>query len=114
MEHDLLTQLGTGAESELAGPLRIGGYSSINRSLVLPAVAPFIRTNPRVQLTLMGAEMRTLPSLLFQGEADFVFMDHRLTKAGVDAVLVGEEEYLHREVRELLIDKLRLGLEPER
>src|SRR5437868_1982217 len=46
IEEELLFDL-KGHAQELAGTLRIGGYSSVLRSVLVPALVPFLRKNPK-------------------------------------------------------------------
>ena len=58
MEEELVEQL-TSKDSGLGGMLRIAGYSSIVRSVLIPALAPLLRDNPnerRVVLQIWDAQ----------------------------------------------------------
>ena len=94
MEVDLQKELQFGESAAITGPLRIAGYSTVLRSLVLPALGGFVRSNPGLQLTLIGAEMRTLPQLLLRGEVDFLLTEQAISKAGIEVVQLGYEEYI--------------------
>lgn len=74
-----------------SGSLRVGGFSSITRSMLLPALAPLCRQHP-LRLSIFSREMSQLPDLLRQGEADLVVLDHALEREGVKAELLGYEE----------------------
>ena len=99
LERELTQDFVSGPTNELAGQLRVGGFSSINRSILLPLLHGLLHSHPRVQLTLLGAEVRTLPTLLFQGEVDFIFLDQPISKAGLVCTMLGEEEYVLVESR---------------
>ncbi|MCX6127330.1 MAG: LysR family transcriptional regulator [Proteobacteria bacterium] len=94
METDLQKELQYGETGAITGPLRIAGYSTVLRSLVLPALSKFVRSNPGLQLTLIGAEMRTLPQLLHRGEVDFLLTEQAISKPGIEVVQLGFEEYV--------------------
>ena len=81
---------GTG-KGALSGSLRVGGFSSLTRSVLLPALAPIAREHP-VRLSLFSRELLELPDLLRQGEADLVVVDSELSREGLEAVLLGYEE----------------------
>lgn len=83
--------LASRSSDSLAGSLRLGGFSSVTRSILMPALAPLCREHA-VKLNIFSREMSELPDLLRQGEADLVVLDHALEKEGVRAELLGFEE----------------------
>ncbi len=92
IEEEFLAGRSRGAKSgALTGSLRVGGFSSITRSLLLPALAALAREHP-LRLNLFSREMHELPDLLRQGEADLVVMDSELDREGIKRVLLGFEE----------------------
>jgi DNA-binding transcriptional LysR family regulator len=74
-----------------AGTVRVGGFSSVTRSLVLPALAPLTR-EARVGLSVFSREVAALPELLRRGEADLIVLDRELETSGVKSVFLGFEE----------------------
>lgn len=99
MERELLERLKGRAEQGLGGILRIGGYSSVVRSVVIPALATLMRENPNVQPTFMNAEMRNLPELLMTGNVDFIVVDTEPRRADIETEKLGQEEYVMIESR---------------
>lgn len=93
LEDELLRDL-QGKKGELGGTLRIAGYSSIMRSLIIPALSPFLRKHPGVQVSFQTHEMSDLPDVLNSSRADFIIMDHDLKKKGILEEALGEEEYV--------------------
>lgn len=93
MEGELVEQL-TGKAGGLGGILRIAGYSSIVRSVLIPALAPLLRDNPNVQAHLQSAEIRELPELLLTGNVDLIVTDTPIQRADIETVELGEEEYV--------------------
>lgn len=91
LEQELLSELKNGAKS-IQGELRIAGFSSIMRSVVIPSLRKLLATHPGIQLELATRELRELPELLRSGEAHFIFYDRPLEKNGITSVLVGHEE----------------------
>jgi len=79
------------AGSAPAGAIRVAGFSSITRSIALPALAPLLRagTYPCVVLT---RELNTLAELLRQGEADFVITEGESEREDVESTFLGYEE----------------------
>ena len=77
-----------------SGEVRIAGFSSINQSVVLPAIAPLIRVHPRLNLKIMTRELDRLTPLLKSGEADFILHDRTSDREGVESILLGHESYV--------------------
>jgi DNA-binding transcriptional LysR family regulator len=101
MEQELLEQLtGRSTKQGLGGVVRIGGYSSIVRSVLMPALGPILRDNPHVQVHFQSAELRDLPDLLLTGNVDFIVTDSPLHRADVETVELGQEECVMTESTE--------------
>lgn len=92
LEGDLVAGLGGSKDGALGGAIRVGGFSSVVRSVLLPALSPLVREHPSLQLHLQNVEMGELPGLLASGEVDFVVLDHALSRADVESIALGEEE----------------------
>lgn len=78
----------------LKGLIRIGGFSTVNRSVVMPLFSGFLKDNPAVNLELRTEELRDLPPLLFTGAADMIFVCEPPAKNEIQSHLVGFEEYV--------------------
>ncbi|MBX9768396.1 MAG: LysR family transcriptional regulator [Bdellovibrionales bacterium] len=95
LEDEFLSQFQMGKPSkQLSGVIRIGCYSSISTSLVLPALAPLLRTNSSLQLELATKEMRELPSLLDKAEVDFILLDYDLKRLDIESLEIAHEDYV--------------------
>jgi DNA-binding transcriptional LysR family regulator len=94
LEQELMMRLTGKAADGLGGVLRIGGYSSVVRSVLMPALSNLLRSNPNVQPHFQNAEMRHLPDMLFTGQVDFIVMDSEVHRADVETVELGQEEYV--------------------
>lgn len=77
---------------QLAGTIRIAAYSSVLRSVVMPALGELIRRHPAVDFDLQSREMRELGEALRRGEADLIVSDHPLQRQGIESQLLGYEE----------------------
>jgi DNA-binding transcriptional LysR family regulator len=77
---------------EIQGLLRVGSFSTLSQSVLLPILGGLMKEHPKVRLELLNAEMRDLPSLLSSGRVDFLFTNAALEKQGVESLLVGHEE----------------------
>ncbi len=92
LERELLEDLNAGDQRVIGGMLRIGGYSSIVRSVLLPALTPLLRRHPRIQPHLQHSEIRTLPELLTTGQVDFIVTDSEVHRNDFASITLGEEE----------------------
>lgn len=101
LENEFLSQLRPQKKAGIVGALRIGGFSSVMRSVVLPALSPLLRANPRIRLSLITRELRELPELLRRGEIAYMVLDHRLDRDDLESLQLGTE-------RNLLVQSLRL------
>lgn len=86
-EEFLSSRVGAG----LVGSLRVGSFSSLTRSLALPALAPLAREHA-FRLSVFSRELEHLPELLRKGEADLVILDKELEREGVVSEFLGFEE----------------------
>lgn len=73
------------------GTIRVGGYSSIMRSVALKSLGALCKTNPRVFMKLVTRELEELPELLYRGEVDFLILDRKIEREGIEGILLGEE-----------------------
>jgi len=83
------------SDQKLRGELKVACFSTIGRSLVLPALKPFLTQNDEVEFTFQIREIRELTSLLQTGEADIILIDRALGKTGIKDVFLGNEEYVY-------------------
>lgn len=93
LEQEFLQGLAPQKGSELTGVYRIGGFSSITRSVLLPACAKILRENP-ILISFMTRELQDLPNLLKKSEVDLIVLDQRLSREGIETVFLGFEENL--------------------
>jgi DNA-binding transcriptional LysR family regulator len=100
LEEEVLAELSGPTQGGLGGSIRIGGYSSIVRSVLMPALSPLLRDNPDVQPHIQNAEMRELPELLLSGSVDFVVMDRPFPRGDLESIKLGEEEIVMIDGRE--------------
>ena len=91
IEQEVLSKLKLKNSAILSGTIRIGGYSSIVRSIVLPSLQNLMKKNPQVQIHLVTKELYELPDLLKSGALDMMILDTSLDKAGIKSVFLGEE-----------------------
>ncbi len=94
LESEILADLATSNSEELAGGIRIAGHLSIMRPVALPILAPLLREHPKVHCELINADLKKLPGMLKQGEADLVILDHALPWAALETFHLGDEAYV--------------------
>lgn len=96
LEEEVLAEIGAdfGKNVNLSGNLRIGGTSSLVRSVVLLAVSSLLRKNPEVSLELVTRELNELPQLLANGEVDFLVTSNKVNVPGLNEDALGQEIYV--------------------
>lgn len=100
MEDELLINLTSKEGGELAGITRIGAFSSILRSVVIPSMSSLLRKYPKIQCDFIHEETPVLPSLLDRSECDFVILDYPMDSPLIEKHLLGYEEYIVIESQE--------------
>jgi DNA-binding transcriptional LysR family regulator len=93
-ENELLSELKV-ADSKsktLSGEIRIGGFSSIARSAIMPALAPLLQKHPELGFTLVTKELADLLPILKNGEVDFVVTNKNPDRQDIESVYLGIEE----------------------
>lgn len=75
------------------GTLRIGGFSSIMRSVILKNLAPLLKSKNKPKLKLLVRETQALPELLRSGEIDYMILDEKIERDHLESILLGEEIY---------------------
>lgn len=77
---------------KLSGEIRIGGFSSIARSAIVPALAPLLQKNPELGFTLVTKELSELISILKNGQVDFIVTSENPNRQDIEAISLGIEE----------------------
>lgn len=94
LEGEFIEGLKPQKKSELGGIIRVGGFSTVMRSLLVPSLTPILLENSQVQVEFFTKEVRDLPKLLESGGADFVLLNRPFEKQGIINQLLGHEEYV--------------------
>lgn len=79
------------SKTQLTGVVKIGGFSSVMRSIVLPLISPLLQENPKLKLSLISKEMDELPKLFKRGEIDYMIYYNDLIKDNVEILPLGTE-----------------------
>ncbi len=98
LERETIFGIKKAANNEMAGAIRIAGFSSVMRSLILPSLSTIAKSNPDVRLLFMNREMDDLPGYLRRGEVDFLILSAEINQQGIESVYLGDE-------RNVLIEK---------
>lgn len=94
LESEFMATLKDDNLKSLQGIVRIGAYSTVDRSVILPVFTSMIREHPGVHLELRSQELRQLPGLLFSGAVDMVVVASPIEKQGIENHKLGDEEYV--------------------
>lgn len=96
MEEELLAEIGevkaTTKSGGLTGQIRIGGFSSVLRSIVIPALSTLLKESPRLSIQTYTGELSELVEMLRSARVDFVIDSKPWKRAGVISQLLGYEE----------------------
>ena len=80
--------------NEPAGHLRVAGFSSILRSVIIPSLASFLKTSPNSSVEFKQFEVVELEDVLRKGKADLIITDYKLSLPGIESFTIGKEEYV--------------------
>ena len=109
MEDELLGALRP-SPAVYAGSVRIAGLSSLVPGVVLPALAPFLREHPAVQVEIHRDVDRGVVEALVSGRVDLGLSQGPSRAAGLVDVHLGEEEFVmvesrgHRQRHDVFLD----------
>lgn len=92
LENQIIGSIKKKIDTRLSGVIRVGGFSSVMRSVVLPALAPLVQANPEVRIRVVTKELYELRSMLKSGEIDFMILDETLEQENLVAKPLGYEE----------------------
>ncbi len=77
---------------ELTGILRIGSFSTLTRSILIPLLTDFRKQNPSLQIEISTRELYELPRAFCQNQFDFIFTNQIMDRQDVISVQVGMEK----------------------
>jgi len=92
LESEFMESLHSAGSPSLSGLVRVAGFSTVNRSVLLPLFAEFLREHPGVNIEMRTQELRDLPGLLFSGAAEIILTTSIINKQDVECHLLGLEE----------------------
>lgn len=94
LEGEVVQDLNVSKAFEITGTIKIASYSSVLRSVIIPALRPLLEKHPNVLCEFVCAGMSALPGLLQRAEVDFIVMDYRLERANLQTETLGQERYV--------------------
>jgi DNA-binding transcriptional LysR family regulator len=94
LEDELAQDLHLPNQRELAGTIKIASYSSVLRSVLIPALSDLMKQHPKIHCELICAQVNQLPVLLNRSEVDFIVTDQRIDRAHLVAHIIGQEKYV--------------------
>jgi DNA-binding transcriptional LysR family regulator len=96
--------------SEVSGVIRIAGFSSIMRSIIIPKLAPLMSKYPGIKIEFSTYEMFELEKVLTTNKVDFIVTDYYPEMKSFKENKIMEEEYViieskkHKSIPNIFID----------
>lgn len=90
MENDVLAKI-AGSNEKPIGILKMAGFSSVVRSIIMPLLMEYVNQNPQVQLDVFSREIRDLSGLLINGAVDFIVTSFPSPREDIESLLIGHE-----------------------
>lgn len=94
LEEELVHDLNVAKTFDITGTVKIAGYSSVLRSVLIPSLKPLLEQHPNILCQFICANMAELPDLLQRAEVDFIVMDYKLERANLQTAVLGHENYV--------------------
>ncbi|MGZ3783859.1 MAG: LysR family transcriptional regulator [Bdellovibrio sp.] len=86
----------------IQGVVRIAGFSTTMRSVLIPSLHTLILKYPQIQLEAFIREMHELPGVLKRTEADFAISEGPIVLGSVENILIGYEENVVIESKKII------------
>ncbi len=91
-EDEFISSIRSQDKTELSGTIRIGGFSSVTNSVILPALSSLLKQHSNLKLQLVSKELSDLFSLLKRGEIDYLVSDDQINREEFERILLGVEK----------------------
>lgn len=92
LEQEVLASLKASDPRSITGIIRIGGFSSIMPSIVIPALAELVEANKSISIHTITKEMTELLELMKRGEIDYIISDDRIQREELERISLGKEK----------------------
>lgn len=100
LEDQFFGELKLKPKNALSGMIRIGSFSSVMRSAIVPALVPLLQEHSQLKLSLLTKELGELPALLKKGEVDFLILNYKWEKEEIISISLGKEQNVLVEKRD--------------
>jgi len=91
LQEEILNSIYSEDSKNMAGTIRVGGFSSILRSCVLPALAPLLIEHPKLKIATTTVELDELTNLLQTSKVDFIISNKITQNNSLHSELLGYE-----------------------
>lgn len=91
LEAEFIERIKSPNSNEMTGVVKIGGFSSVMRSVIQPSIRKILIENKKLRLHLMTAEMSELPDMLKRGKIDYMVLDDRFDREELEKISLGFE-----------------------
>jgi DNA-binding transcriptional LysR family regulator len=81
-----------GSMSDIGGSVRIGSFSSLTRSVVMPAVSALVKSHQNIHVEILTREVGELRGALARNQVDFILTISEQQKQDIESEMVGFEE----------------------
>lgn len=81
-----------GDKDGISGRIRVGGFSSVMRSIVLPALGPLAQEHEGLSFQFLTKEIRELEDLLRRSEVDYIITSKAGESQDIESIFLGVEE----------------------
>lgn len=78
-------------QHHLAGSVTIAGFSSVTRSVLMPALQALQLDHPELNIHFRVAHMYELPELIARGQVDLIVSQDPIPRSGYQQILLGHE-----------------------
>jgi DNA-binding transcriptional LysR family regulator len=92
LELEVMNSIRPNDPSNIAGVVRIGGFSSVMSSIVVRALGILTAAHKNISIQTTTKEMSQLLELLKRGEIDYMIVDDRINREELDRIALGKEK----------------------
>jgi len=92
LEEEFIGEIQNTNSKQLFGTIRIGGFSSILRSTVIPALSDMLKENNKLSINLINDELSQLDNLLRSSRVDFILSNKKPKSKYIKSEFLGFED----------------------
>lgn len=81
-----------GLGTKLSGEVRIAGYSSVTRSVIMPRLTKLCRNEPNIGVQIFARELADLVPMLLRHAVDFIVTTSPTFRSDLEAIEIGFED----------------------